>query len=181
MKSFTTAALLAAATLAAPAFAHAQESTALTGMYGNLGYAHAKGNGVSLGAIQGRLGYRADNYMGAEGELGVGIDGDRVGVAPGVNARVKLRHQEAIYGVGFVPVSPQFDVLARVGYGATTVRASAAGLHDTDTNNSINYGVGAQYHFDGANGVRADFTRHDYLGGGTGHANVWSVAYSRRF
>jgi len=181
MKSLTTAAALAAASLVAPALAHAQQSTSLAGMYGDIGYAKAHGNGVDLDTIQGRLGSRLNNYMGVEGELGIGVKGDRVAAAPGVNARVKLRHQEAIYGVGYLPLGANADLLVRGGYGATTVRASAAGLHSTDTNNSWNLGVGAQYHFDGVNGIRADYTRHEFVGKGEGHANVWSIAYARRF
>jgi len=181
MKSLIGAAFTAAAALCAPALSHAQDATNLTGFYGNLGYADAHSNGVDLGAIQGRLGYRMNNYLGVEGELAGGVKSDHVAVAPGVAARLKLRHQEAIYGVGFLPLTPQWDLLGRVGYGGSTVRASAAGLKATDADNSWNFGAGAQYHFDGKNGIRADYTREEFVGHGSDHANVWSVAYSRRF
>jgi hypothetical protein len=182
MKSLKTAAALAAATLVAPALAHAQASTSLAGVYGNLGYADAHGGGVDLGAIQGRLGYRYNNYLGVEGEGAIGVNSDHTTVAPGVTVRDKLRHQEAVYGVGYWPLNNKFDVLGRVGYGGSTVRTSALGVHDTDSDNSWNYGVGAQYHLDGQNGVRADFTRQEFIGHSQAdHANVWSVAYSRRF
>jgi hypothetical protein len=181
MKSLSTAAVMAAAALAAPAFAHAQVSTSLAGVYGNLGYSWLHGGGADLGAIQGRLGYRMNNYLGVEGEVATGVDDDHIHVAPGVREHVKLRHAEAIYGVGYLPLSPRIDVLGRVGYGSTTARTSLAGFHNTDTDNSWNFGVGAQYHFDGRNGIRADYTREEFIGNGNGHANVWSVAYSRRF
>jgi hypothetical protein len=181
MKSLIAAAALAAVGTALPSISLAEQSTSPTGFYGNLGYANAHQDGVDLGAIQGRLGYRYNNYLGAEGELAVGVKGDTLAVAPGVDANVKLRHEEAIYGVGFLPVSPKFDLLGRVGYGGSTIRTSVANLHSSDADNSWNLGAGAQYHFDGKNGLRADFTRAEYLGHGDDHANVWSVAYNRRF
>ena len=181
MKSLMTAAALAAIGVVSPALAQAQ-TPAPTGLYGNLGYSDADGSNVNLGAIQGRLGYRLNNWLGVEGEGAVGVKGDHVNVAPGVNARVKLRHQEALYGVGFLPVTPKWDLLGRVGYGGDTIRTSAPGVRSTVSENSWNVGAGAQYHVDGKNGVRADYTRQEYVGHGpTDHANVWSVAYSRRF
>jgi hypothetical protein len=181
MTRIPTAALVAAAALAAPALSHAQTTTSLTGLYGDLGYGGTNMNGVDLGAIQGRLGYRLNNYLGAEAELAAGVSSDHLDIAPGVRAREKLRHEEAIYGVGFLPITPKFDLLGRVGYGGSTVRTTAAGLRDTDSSNSWNFGAGAQYHFDGKNGIRADYTREAYIGHDAPHANVWSVAYSRRF
>jgi len=180
MKSLIAAASTAALTLVAPAFAQAQTAP-IRGLYGNLGYSSAHGSGVDLGAIQGRLGYRANNWLGVEGELSGGVKSDHVNVAPGVDAKVKLDHQEAIYGVGFLPVSPQWDLLARVGYGHTKATASAAGASVSDRGDSWNFGGGAQYHFDGVNGIRADYTREEFQRRDGGHANVWSVAYSRRF
>ena len=57
---------------------------------------------------------------------------------------------------------------------------SAAGTSASDDGDSWNYGVGGQYSFDGKNGVRADYTRHDFKDSST-NADVWSVAYVRKF
>jgi hypothetical protein len=57
------------------------------------------------GAIQGRLGYRFNTYLGVEGELSGGVKSDDIDVA-GVPVDVKLQHAEAIYGVGFLPSRP---------------------------------------------------------------------------
>jgi hypothetical protein len=178
------AAASAAAILAAPAFAMAQTGTAAPSFYGTLGYAGSSvdssvGN-VDLGAIQGRLGARFGNYFGVEGELSGGVHNDHVDVA-GTEAKVKLEHQEAIYGVGFFPLTPQIDLLARVGYGDTRAKVSGDGVGFSDAGNSWNYGVGAQYSFDGKNGVRADYTREEFRNDDAGHADVWSIAYTRRF
>ena len=62
---------------------------------------------------------------------------------------------------------------------ATRVR-SAAGTSASDDGESWNYGVGGQYFFDDKNGVRADYTRHDFKDSST-DANTWSVSYVRKF
>ncbi|HKP79150.1 MAG TPA: porin family protein [Phenylobacterium sp.] len=180
-------ALISAASLAAiatvvPAAAQAQvaETAAVpTGIYANLNAGIADGNGADLGVIGGRLGYRFNNFIGVEGELATGLksDTDTIG---GVDVNTKLEHSAAAYGVGFLPLGPNTDLLARVGYGTTKLRAKAAGVSDSDSEESWNFGVGAQHHFDGVNGVRVDYTRQEY-NHDAGHANVWAVGYTRRF
>jgi hypothetical protein len=173
------ATLIAAASV--PLAAHAQNLGTFSPVtvYGTIGYAGSNGDGVDLGAIQGRLGARFGNYVGLEGELAGGVKNDHVTVGA-TDVEVKLRHQEAIYGVGFVPLSPRFDLVARVGYGHQDIRASAAGVSDTGGLDSWNYGGGGQYFFDNNNGLRVDYTRHDFTGN-NGGANVWSVGYVRKF
>lgn len=179
-------ALIAAASLAAiaavvPAAAQAQDAaTDNIGAYVNLGLAHVDGQGSNFEAIQGRFGYRFHNNFGVEGELAAGVKGYGTGttLANGDEVRLKLKHQAAAYGVGFLPIGPNTDLLARIGYGTTKINANLAGL--SDEAQSVNFGVGAQHHFDGLNGVRVDFTRHDFEKD-LGHANVWSVGYSRKF
>ena len=178
-------ALIAAASLAAiatvvPAAAQAQDTTAPnTGAYVNLNAALVDGGQVDLKAIGGRLGYRFMPYLGIEGELATGLKSDTDTIA-GVRVNTKLKHTAAAYAVGFLPISPNTDILARIGYGTTKLRAKAAGISASDSVESVNYGVGAQHHFDGVNGVRFDYTRQDF-NKSQGHANVWTVGYVRRF
>lgn len=177
MKALIAAAsTLALATVAAPA-AQAQMMSDV-GLYGSLGYAHSEVEDVNLGAIQGRLGARFTPYLGAEGELGFGVNDDEVNIG-GANIDVGIEHQAAIYGVGFIPMSDNADLFARLGYGTTEVEASAGGLNASADGQSWNYGVGGQYFFDGMNGVRADWTRYDFED--DGEADVWSVSYVRKF
>lgn len=181
MKFVIAAASAAAiAAVAVPAFAQAPGGD-LVGLYGSAGYAHSDVGSANLGAIQGRLGYRAHTYLGVEGELGYGVGSDKVDVL-GANVKVKQRLEAGAYGVGYLPVSPNFDVVGRVGYGTTKYRASVPGVATaSNSQESWNYGVGGQYRFDEANGLRAEYTRKDFTGSGEGHADVWSVGYVRRF
>jgi len=189
-KALIAAASAAALAALAPAFAQAQ--TAPTGLYGNLGYSNAHADDLDLGAIQGRLGYRFNDYFGVEGELAGGVkdeEGSQTVGGTTVNTKLELEHQEAIYAVGFAPLTPQVDLIGRVGYGNTSAKASATAvgtgapvtISDTVDGDSWNFGVGAQYHWDTQNGVRVDYTRHEFRDDDAGHADVWSVAYSRRF
>jgi len=171
------AASLAAAVSCAPSLALAQDAAKDIGAYANLGYARASQSGIHLDAIDARLGYRLNKYLGVEGEgaFGVGNDSVRVGTA---TAHVKLSHELAAYAVGFLPVGENADLFARVGYGTTKIKASAVGATASGSDDSVNFGVGGQYHFDGVNGIRVEYTRFEY---GDGHANAFGVSYSRKF
>ena len=174
MKSLVIAGVAAAA-LSLPAAALAQTRTSPT-VYGSVGYAGTSVEEVDLGAIQGRLGARFNRYLGAEGELALGLQGDDDG---GFDYR--LNHQVAGYVVGFVPLSPNIDLIARGGYGQTRIRASDGVIVDHFNEDSWNYGAGAQYYFNRNSGIRADWTRHDFGSAAVDTADVWSVGYSHRF
>jgi len=180
MKTLITVASFAALWVLAPAVASAQTTGSGVTGYGTLGYDDTSFDHANLGSIQGRLGARFARYFGVEGEYSTGVKNDTVSVG-GADVKVKQGSQEAIYGVGFLPISPNFDLLARVGYGHTSGSAQVAGVEATTKGDSWNYGVGGQYTFDGKNGVRLDYTREAFQPRGTEDANVWSVAYVRKF
>jgi hypothetical protein len=82
----------------------------------------------------------------------------------------------AVYGVGYAPMSENFDLIG----GTSKTEASASGFKASRTDESWNYGVGAQYSFDGANGIRVDWTRHDFNGNAC-RADEYTVSYVRKF
>lgn len=164
MKTLMIAASTAAfALVAVPAVSQAQE------VYGTVGYANVDADGANLGAIQGRLGYRFNPYVGVEGEAVFGIGDDTIG---GVN--VELKHEVGAFLVGYAPVAPNVDLFARVGYSGSEIETS---LGDVD-GDGVAWGVGGQYRFTDKDGVRLDWTRHDY---DAGNADVWALAYTRKF
>lgn len=182
-------ALLPAAALAQTA---ATPATNTTGFYGTLGYLGTSTQGVDLGAIQGRLGYRVLPWLGIEGEGAFGVKDDKSTQTIGgvnVDTKVKLRDQEAIYGVGFLPLSESFELFGRVGYGHEGARVSASSSSGTTpvsvtekvAGDSWNFGGGGQWFFDDKNGVRADYTRYEFTPRGAGHADTWALSYVRKF
>ncbi len=188
MKTMLIAAVGAAALAAAPALAQdagasgASTLSPITG-YGTLGFSHLTGNGVDLSGVQARLGARFGRYLGVEGDATGGFDGDNVTVA-GDPASVRLRNEYAGYAVGYLPLAPNADLFARVGYGQSSFKVSdhTLGAAYNIDHDSVNYGVGGQYFFKGGpNGVRVDYTRYDYQDHDAGAENVWSVAYVRKF
>lgn len=171
--------LLTAAALAlvsAPALA--QEPAAR--VTGSVGYTQLEGDDASLGTVTARGAYNINRYVGVEGEASVGVKDDDV-VFGGVNTKLEHEYDLAGYVVGTLPISPNFELFGRVGYGTTEVKASTAGFAATEDGNSVNYGVGANYFFDGKNGVRADWTRRDFQEDQGGELDTYGVGYVRRF
>ncbi len=161
MKTLMFAAAAAVLTTAAiPAVSQAQE------VYGTIGYGAVDlQDAADLGVIQGRLGYKFNPYVAVEGEAAFGVKDD---------ADIELKHQLGVFAVGSVPVTPQAELFARVGYSGSTID-TPLGEVDGD---GFAYGVGGQYNFTPKDGVRVDWTRHDYDGG---EADVLALAYSRKF
>lgn len=165
----------AAALLATPALAQ----DVPTGVYGTLGYSQLDGSDGDLGAVTARLGTRLNRHFGVEGELSAGVKDDDISFA-GVDGSLELNHDAAAYVVGYLPVSPNLELFARGGYGTTEIEADVAGFSETASGESWNYGAGANYWFDGQNGVRGDWTRRDFTDDG-GEVDAYSLSYIRRF
>jgi hypothetical protein len=177
---------------AAQGFASAEPEH--VGAYGELGYTNSSVHKADQSIIDGRLGWRFNRFLGVEGELGVGIDGDDrtfgASTPAPVDVGIKQKFNEAAYAVGFLPVTPRFDLLARVGYGAAQYKISPESLDQYNGHtNGFRYGVGGQYFIDGQNGLRVDYTRYDIQNvtdsggyfGGEKSTGEWAVSLSHRF
>ncbi len=164
MKTIITAAVAAAALLAVPAFAHADEVTA----YGNIGYSNVDIDVVTLGTITARFGVRVTPHFGIEAEGMVGVADDDFFGTP-----VELKREFGAFAVATFPLTPNVDVFARVGGATATI--DIGGFEDNS--NGAAYGAGAQFFFDESNGVRVDYTKYEL----TEDADVWSVSYVRKF
>lgn len=186
------------------------------GVYANIGISqlsadldlsdlNLQGNSVDLGEetakiimINGRLGYRLNQYIAIEGDAGFGIGGDDfqrsipVDVDPlGVvnvdaDADLDVENYFGIFARGILPVSDQFDIFIRGGYGTAKAEASAiattavlpgfsANVSDSQTTDGFAYGIGAEYHVNERHGIRADFSA---IGS---EAQFISVAYAVKF
>jgi len=171
---FIAAASLAALAVAAPASAQMAPFSNVS-VYGNLGWTDFSGSGTDLSAITGRLGARFGQYVGVEGEVSGGI-----GNRDENGASLHLNNAEAIYAVGFLPILPNADLLARIGYGGNDYHVSVNGNNFGAHVDTVNYGVGGQYFFTHADGVRLDYTREDATDHGP-DANLFGVSYVHKF
>ncbi|WP_292072688.1 porin family protein [Brevundimonas sp. UBA7534] len=171
--------LLAAAAvsvIAAPAFAQTMQSPTY---YGTLGYSQLDHSDGDLGAVTGRVGAKFNPYLGVEGEASIGVKDDDFTFA-GVDGKIEHDYDAAAYLVGTLPVTPNFELFARGGYGTTKIKTELAGFDGEVDGESWNYGAGANYYLDGQNGLRADWTRRDFRDD-AGEADVYSLSYVRRF
>lgn len=172
-KVLVTTALLSL--FAVPAMA---QSGSVPQVYGSIGYGQLTGDGGDLGSVTGRVGAKFHRHFGVEGEASIGVSDDEVPLGiPG--GTIELKHDIAAYAVGYLPISPRFELFGRVGYGTSDFETSASGITTEESFDGVNYGVGANWFIDDKNGVRGDWTRRDF--GDDGDADVWSLSYVRRF
>lgn len=147
MKSFT---LLFAAMTVIGGHAMAQDAAPQYYVSGGIQNTKTDTTDANLNSVTVKLGSRFNTHLGLEGDLAFGTSD---------NKGVKLTQSAAVYGVGYWPVTEQFDLLGRVGVGDTKLK----GAGKLDSGTSFNYGVGAQYHFNPDMAVRFDLTRADYI------------------
>ena len=162
MKTLMIAASVAALSLAAPALAQAQE------VYGTIGYANVDIDPVNLGAIQGRLGVNFNSHFGIEGEASFGVADDEI-----LGVSVELTNTYGAFVVARMPVSENVDIFVRGGFASGEI--DVGGTSASDDGGA--YGAGLQAMFTPNDGVRFDYTRYSF----GGDADVWSVAYVRKF
>ncbi len=165
----------AIALMATPALAQDR-----TGMYGSLGYSQLDGADGDLGAVTGRLGARMSRNFGLEAELSTGVKDDDITIGA-VTGSLKLDYDAAAYAVGYLPLSDNFELFGRAGYGTTSVEADVAGFTQTEDGESFNYGAGANWWFNENSGLRGDWTRRDFTDDGGGEVDAYSLSYVRRF
>jgi outer membrane immunogenic protein len=163
--------------LAAPAMAQSFSDPQWTG---SVGYTHLDSGDNSLGAVTGRVGAKLSRYIGVEGEASFGVKDEDITIG-GVDGSVEHEYDAALYAVGTVPVSENFELFGRVGYGTTSIKADVAGVSATEDGESLNYGAGANYFFDSQNGVRADWTRRDFTDDAGGEIDTYGLSFVRRF
>ncbi len=157
-----------AAILAAPV-AIAQGNVELSG-----GYTQFDADGAELGALTGRGTYFFNQYLGAEGEVSIGIDDASVG--PGT---VELDNSLGAFGVVRAPITERFELFGRAGYAASEFNASVPGLGSASGDvDGLAYGVGGKLFLTDKLGVRADVGRYE---GDDDEADVFTIGGVVRF
>jgi outer membrane immunogenic protein len=150
-----------------------------TGVYVNLGAEAVEFDSYN---ITGRLGYQFTENFSVEGQGSFGVADDEVlGVDIGVD------NSFAAFARGSVPLSEQFSLFARGGYHFTQFGAEGQGFDESLDVDGFAFGGGAEFMFDGMNGLRADVTffdsSDDSINGVdfSGTSETYSIAYVRKF
>lgn len=180
MGDFVKVVVFAAAAIAASIATAAQAADTHTTL--EVGYTRSDFSNTSpnfgLNTVDVRGGYQMTKHWGAEMEGAFGVGSTDVSVG-GVNVSVKQDWEVGLYGVGYLPLPHNFDLIGRVGYSRTQITASAGGFSDKGQDNGAAAGVGLrQFPGGGANGWRVDYTHHFY---GSDNLDTFSVGYVRRF
>ncbi|MEE2525501.1 porin family protein [Hyphobacterium sp. HN65] len=132
---------------------------------------------VDVSAVTLRGGYEFTRFLGFEGQLDIGVDGDTV-MFNNTPVDVDVNMAASLFGVARAPISENANLFARIGYTTANIEASVPGFGLTDDADGFAYGVGGEFFFDGRNGVRIDYTRHEL---DDADADVFGISYVRRF
>jgi len=135
----------------APAAAKAE------GFYFGAGVSQYDVEDFDITAFTARAGWRFHPNFAVELEGSTGLDDD---------AGVDLDSTFGLYGVGVLPVSPEIDLFARVGYQTSEYSIGS-------TQDGFAGGVGGQWNINQNWGLRAEYT---FLDGDDAEANVIGVS-----
>ena len=132
--------------------------------YGDLGVERINvdvgANDFNYNNLMVRGGWRFNNYFGVEGELGRVLRDDKITIN-NVEVKGKMNWTAGVYGVGYLPISENFDLIGRIGYRQDSVKftspALPAGVSAKD--GGIAWSVGGQIFFTESQGVRLDYTQ----------------------
>lgn len=177
------AAAPASAQVAAPPASTQSDNTATHYWYGMFGVTDHEDFSGDLDTVDWRLGARW-GWFGLEGEAGWGVNHTRIGNGvtgtTGETANFAgINDQQTIYGVGYLPLSPNIDLFARIGLGRTDFNFKGVTHPADDRNINWNVGGGGQWFWDGLDGVRTEYTKENF--DHAANADAWSVSYVRKF
>ncbi len=173
MKTIIIAAASVLALTSVATVASAQDVGKLYGSVGVTGQDNKKTDS-NLGSANVRLGTKLTPHFGVEGELATGTNDDTTAAG-----KYKLTSKAAAYGVGYLPVSSNVDLIGRVGLSDTDLKAPAAS-GKLEQGTAVDYGVGAQYHFNSDYAARVDLTKSDFQGH-KGTTNSTTVSLVKKF
>ncbi len=174
---FTVAAAFAAS-------AHAQTAkpapAATSGGYFQVGASSVKVDSDTFSAVHLGTGFDAGKHVAFEIGGDVGLNG-KTYTYNGNSFKLRFDYDFGAYVVGKLPVSPNADLLGRVGYVRVQESGASNGNKVAVGDRGLAYGVGIRYFINGGNnGVRADVTHFDF-GGNRSSGDLIQLAFIRRY
>ena len=145
-----------------------------TGAYVNLGVDAVEFDFYNLG---GKLGYNFTENFAVEGQASFGISGEET-----LGVDVDINNSFGGFIKAGLPLDGGHELFVRGGYHFTQFGLSAGNASDSLNSDGVALGAGGQYMFDGANGVRLEYTYFDVNADGTSAGgDVFSLSYVRKF
>jgi hypothetical protein len=164
----------------APAPAKAEPDFTLHDLttYGALGVGgdsgHAGAASGQTGIFTGEVGVRVGPYFGLEADGATSVPGSTSG------KKLGLVDRYAGYIVGYWPLTKHFDLFAKLGLGHSRYKYEDGGPAVSQSFDSVNWGVGAQYFFSERDGVRTEILQEDYRNS-RGERNSVNISWVHRF
>ena len=167
----------AVSSLALTGVASAQASAQDGNFNAGAGYSRIEIQDVEFDAISLRAGYDFNETFGIEGQVDFGIGDERVTFGT-VVADIELNYSAGFYGIARYPVAENINLFGRLGYVTTELEGSVAGFVADESDDGFSFGVGGEYSFGNANGVRIEYTRTDY---DAGESDSFGISWVHRF
>ena len=155
-------------------------------IYGTLGGVNYDTNIDNYG-IEGRLGYQATKYFGAEIEGSIALTDDNDTFFDPefgeVSSDTGFNNNAAIFAVGRIPVTNRIAIHGRAGYDLRSIDIDLMDELGNEANLEENldgfaYGFGGEYALTQRNRLRVDYTAYESE---LGTADSISVSYKRKF
>ncbi len=181
MRKFQTALFAVVASAALATAAHAQSADGDTHGYATVGYQHSDLSlyGKGLTSLNVSAALNVWKFISVEGDLAID-GGSKSTTYEGHKAKAELENNFAGYAVATYTVSPNFDVLGRVGFLEAKTKAHGGSFSDEQQASGPAIGVGVHYFpHGGKNGIALDLTYADF--DRDGHDSIGQIAYVRRF
>ena len=171
MKRFAIVALLSAC-IATPALADNTGKMYIAGDLGAATYSNVSPF-PNPGVVRFAFGSHFSPYLAAE--LGYSKFGDSTLTGPGGSATLSASAFQ-IAAIGSLPLSSQFDLIGKLGYSHNSTKGSGLAAGVTTSNNSVLFGVGAQYHMTTQVSLRAQYENYGDFESGTNPLGATAIS-----
>lgn len=150
--------------LAVAALGVAAAGAQAQGLYAEVGYSglKAKANGFSVkpDGLRFMLGYEYNDYLAAEGMLGLGLNDDSVNTGP-TTVTAELKNSYGLFVKPKLKLGNDFEVFARLGWARSKMSASStSGASGSQSATDFAYGVGVSYQVNKSWSVNADYMNY---------------------
>ena len=108
-------------------------------------------------------------------EVGYSVFGDSTITGSGGSATVSASAFQ-IAAIGSLPLNPQFDLIGKLGVSHNSAKGGGLAAGISTSNNSVLFGVGAQYHFNSQVSLRAQYENYGKFESGSNPMEATAIS-----